>query len=83
MDAEAGRPSIDGLAPMIDVPTLAAYLGVPVATVYDWRTRRLGPPAYRFGKRLMFAVDDVRAWVDLQRDPSPRPSRSMPGTEWS
>ncbi|MBN8422931.1 helix-turn-helix domain-containing protein [Microbacterium esteraromaticum] len=57
-----------GLEPLIDVGELAAYLGVPVSTVYDWRTRGLGPRAYRFGKHLKFAVSDVRIWVEQQRD---------------
>ena len=57
-----------GLEPLIDIGKLAAYLGVPVSTIYDWRTRGLGPPAYRFGKHLKFAVGDVRAWVERQRE---------------
>ncbi|GAB3598487.1 hypothetical protein GCM10027408_14620 [Microbacterium tumbae] len=57
-----------GLEPLLDVGELAAYLGVPVSTVYDWRTRGLGPRAYRFGKHLKFAVSDVRIWVEQQRD---------------
>src|SRR5690606_4753660 len=48
--------------------------GVPVSTVYDWRTRGLGPRAYRFGKHLKFAVSDVRIGVEQQRDLDP-PSR--------
>ena len=59
-----------GLEPMLDVPELAAYLGVPVATVYDWRTRGKGPAAYRFGKHLKFAISDVRDWVAEQRERS-------------
>ena len=57
-----------GLEPLIDIGELAAYLGLPVSTIYDWRTRGLGPPAYRFGKHLKFAVGDVRAWVERQRE---------------
>lgn len=57
-----------GLDPLLDVRDLAAYLGVPVSTIYDWRTRGVGPRAHRFGKHLKFAVSDVRAWVAAQRD---------------
>lgn len=57
-----------GLEPLLDVGELAAYLGVPVSTIYDWRTRGKGPAAYRFGKHLKFAVTDVRTWVTEQRD---------------
>ncbi len=64
--------AIAGLQQLIDLETLATYLGVPAATVYDWRARRLGPPAYRVGKRLMFAVPDVQAWLEHRRDPRGR-----------
>jgi excisionase family DNA binding protein len=56
---------------MIDVRTLAEYLGVPVSTVYDWRVNRKGPVGYRFGKHIMFAVADVRTWVEQQRESAP------------
>ncbi|PWC02862.1 excisionase [Agromyces badenianii] len=52
----------------MDITELAGYLGVPVSTVYDWRTHGKGPAAYRFGKHLKFAVADVRAWVAEQRE---------------
>ena len=57
-----------GLEPLLDVGDLAAYLGVPVSTVYDWRTNGKGPRAYRFGKHLKFAVSDVRIWIEQQRE---------------
>ena len=73
MDSLPTRPvAIAGLQPLIDLETLATYLGVPVATVYDWRGRHLGPPAYRIGKRLMFAVPDIEAWLQQRRDPNGR-----------
>ena len=65
-DSITGNPW--GLEPLLDVGDLAAYLGVPVSTVYDWRTNGKGPTAYRFGKHLKFAVSDVRIWVEQQRE---------------
>ncbi|GAA3860438.1 hypothetical protein GCM10022381_01130 [Leifsonia kafniensis] len=59
---------VSGLEPLWDVTELASYLGVPVSTIYDWRTHGKGPAAYRFGKHLKFAVSDVRAWVAEQRE---------------
>ncbi|GAB3031588.1 hypothetical protein GCM10027052_05310 [Parafrigoribacterium mesophilum] len=39
-----------GLEPLLDVIELAAYLGVPVSTVYDWRTNSKGHrPGSLFG----------------------------------
>lgn len=64
--AATGNPW--GLEPLLDVGELAAYLGVPVSTVYDWRVLDLGPRANRFGKHLESAVSDVRAWVSEQRE---------------
>ncbi|WP_415855390.1 helix-turn-helix domain-containing protein [Sinomonas sp. G460-2] len=65
---------LTGLPPLLDIRELSAYLGVPVSTVYDWRARGLGPRAYRFGKHLKFAVADVTAWIEAQRDPAPSSS---------
>jgi predicted DNA-binding transcriptional regulator AlpA len=68
MDAQHTADNPRGLEPLIDVNELAGYLGLPVSTIYDWRTRGLGPTAYRFGKHLKYAVSDVRVWVEQQRD---------------
>lgn len=59
------------LPSLLDVRELSAYLGVPVSTVYDWRTRGLGPRANRFGKHLKFASTDVTEWTGAQRDREP------------
>jgi excisionase family DNA binding protein len=64
-----------GLEPLLSVGELAAYLGVPVSTVYDWRTGGDGPVAHRLGKHLKFALSDVRGWVEAQRETTPRPDR--------
>jgi excisionase family DNA binding protein len=44
------------------VEDVAAYLGVPVATLYGWRHRRTGPKARRVGRHLRYDPSDVRAW---------------------
>ena len=64
----SAAPDAWGLEPLMDVIELAAYLGLPVSTVYDWRVHGKGPTAYRFGKHLKFAVSDVRAWIAEQRE---------------
>ncbi|MFT7837569.1 helix-turn-helix domain-containing protein [Saccharothrix sp. BKS2] len=45
---------------------VADFLGVPVNTLYQWRTRNYGPPGKRIGKYVRFVPDEVRAWVDAQ-----------------
>jgi len=53
---------------MLTTAELSKALGIPVATIYDWRTQGKGPVAHRFGKHLRFALSDVRAWIAAQRN---------------
>lgn len=46
------------------VDEVSAYLGVPVQTLYWWRSRGSGPPSRRVGKWIRYRPADVRAWVD-------------------
>jgi excisionase family DNA binding protein len=45
------------------VAEVAAYLRVPVETLYAWRKRGHGPPAARVGRHLRYDPADLRAWV--------------------
>ena len=42
---------------------VAAYLGVPVTTLYQWRTGRIGPDAFRVGRHLRYDPDVVKRWL--------------------
>lgn len=48
------------------VEELSVFLGVPVATLYQWRYRRTGPPACRVGRHLRYDPAAVRAWLQRQ-----------------
>lgn len=48
------------------VEDVAAYLRVPVTTLYQWRYRRVGPRASRVGRYLRYDPAEVRAWVERQ-----------------
>ncbi|MCU0269061.1 MAG: helix-turn-helix domain-containing protein [Acidimicrobiales bacterium] len=50
---------------------LAEELGVPVATLYQWRYRRTGPVVLRIGRHLRYRRDDVDAWLASQASPRP------------
>jgi excisionase family DNA binding protein len=52
------------------VEELAEYLGVPVQTIYDWRVAGTAPRAFKFGKRLKFAVSDVQSWLRAHQEAS-------------
>lgn len=43
---------------------VAAYLNVPVTTLYQWRVTGAGPRAARVGRHLRFRRVDVDAWLD-------------------
>ncbi|MEJ7765296.1 MAG: helix-turn-helix domain-containing protein [Acidimicrobiales bacterium] len=45
---------------------LAEREGVPVATVYQWRSRGTGPPGFRVGRHVRFRLVDVIAWEERQ-----------------
>lgn len=45
---------------------LAAYLGVPLATVYGWRYRGNGPPGIRIGRHLRYRWSDWQTWLTAQ-----------------
>jgi hypothetical protein len=48
------------------VDDVAAFLRVPVETLYQWRKRKYGPPAARVGRHLRYDPADVRAWFREQ-----------------
>ena len=52
------------------VQDVAEYLGVPVRTVYRWRSAGYGPAGRRVGKHLRYRPQDVTAWVDQITDPA-------------
>jgi excisionase family DNA binding protein len=56
------------LEPLIDVQQLADYLDVPVKTLYAWRHRREGPPAFRVGRHLRYRRTDIQQWIQQRID---------------
>ncbi len=53
---------------LLSVDEVAAYLAVPVATVYRWRTHGSGPRGVRVGRYVRYRRADVEAWLDAQYD---------------
>lgn len=48
------------------VKDVSRYLGVPVATLYAWRSEGRGPASRRVGKYVRYLPEDVRRWVAEQ-----------------
>lgn len=51
---------------LLTIKEVADYLGVPVATLYQWRYRREGPPGFRIGGLVRYRRSDVDAWIEQQ-----------------
>ncbi|PXY20754.1 helix-turn-helix transcriptional regulator [Prauserella muralis] len=50
------------------IEDVAAYLGIPKNTLYQWRTKGYGPKGVRMGKYVRYRVEDVLAWVSQLRE---------------
>jgi predicted DNA-binding transcriptional regulator AlpA len=45
------------------IEDVSEFLRVPVGTLYQWRYRRTGPPAFKVGRHLRYDPANVRAWL--------------------
>lgn len=52
--------------PLWSVHEVAAYLKLPVNTLYQWRRKGYGPLSGRIGKHLRYRPIDVRQWFANQ-----------------
>jgi excisionase family DNA binding protein len=50
------------------VEETAFYLGVPKATMYQWRYLGIGPKAGRVGRHLRYDPAEVKAWFRQQQE---------------
>lgn len=58
-------PNTHPRSSILTIDQAAAYLSIPKATLYTWRTRRagFGPRAVKFGGCLRYRRSDLDAWV--------------------
>lgn len=52
--------------PLLTVAEVAAYLQLPVATLYAWRHRGEGPLGFRVGRYVRYRRADVDRWIAAQ-----------------
>lgn len=50
--------------PLLTVADLAAYTGLPVATIYALNHKGTGPRRIRVGKFVRYRRSDVDRWLD-------------------
>jgi excisionase family DNA binding protein len=48
---------------LLTLQQLAELLGVPEATVYQWRSKGYGPRGLRVGKHVRYRPSDVEKWL--------------------
>ena len=51
---------------LLSADEVAEFLGIPVATLYQWRHKGCGPDAYRVGRHLRYDPASLRAWLQEQ-----------------
>lgn len=63
---------MNNLDRLLSPQELAEYLGVPVATLYQWRYRGEGPRGFRVGKHLRYRWAEVEEWIAGQLEAADR-----------
>ena len=56
-----------GLIPFVDTEAAARYLALSSHSLECYRSLGGGPPFYKFGKFVRYAVPDLEAWASARR----------------
>ena len=59
------HPVSSGLE-LLTLPEAAEVLRAPVATLRYWRHLGTGPRSFRLGRRVVYRLADVHAWIETQ-----------------
>ena len=66
---EERRTSGVGTTPrLLSTSEVAAFLGVPVATIYAWRQKDYGPRGIPVGRYIRYRPTDVDDWLREQEE---------------
>jgi excisionase family DNA binding protein len=63
-----GEPHDPVIERLLRPDEVAALLGIPLRTIYRWRSRHEGPRGYRIGRHVRYRIDDVERWLEAHRD---------------
>jgi excisionase family DNA binding protein len=66
------------LDPLLNPAEVSAFLGVPVGTIYAWRSRGVGPEGIRVGRHLRFRRGEIERWLEAGGDCPSRQASSRP-----
>lgn len=57
---------------LLTLQETADYLGVPLATLYAWRSRGQAPRGFKVGRHVRVKASDVESWLaERVDDPAP------------
>lgn len=57
---------------LLTLQETADYLGVPLTTLYAWRTRGQAPRGFKVGRHVRVRASDIEAWLEERADePAP------------
>jgi predicted DNA-binding transcriptional regulator AlpA len=65
--------------PLLSARDVAEFLGVPIRTLYVWRTRGGGPPAFRVGPHLRYRRGELLEWLEERKDGATPETREAGG----
>ena len=80
-DADPAAPEVDTglLTGWLNRTDLARELTLSVDTLQRWETRRMGPPCVRVGRKVLYRMEAVRAWLREQDTRKQGVSRAVAG----
>jgi transposase-like protein len=55
------------MSELMNTSDVAKKLGVQPNTLEKWRLQGEGPPHYRLGRRVLYEIADVTAWLEQRR----------------
>ncbi len=48
---------------ILTITEVSDYISTPVSTLYQWRSRREGPPSMKVGRHIRYRREAVDAWL--------------------
>ena len=55
---------------LLTIREVAAIVRAPIATLRYWRHLGTGPRSFRLGRRVVYRVGDLQAWIETQASDS-------------
>ena len=56
-------------SPFLTTSEVSELLRTPIPTLYQWRTKKIGPPAIKIGRKILYRREDIEWWLQTQKDP--------------